>query len=357
MPYAEHSRPSRLLITFLCLLITGLAHTAPLTVAVKSAPPFSYQEEGKWTGISIDLWDQLAGQLEQDYQLRSYQSVSEMLEAVEHGQADVAIGAISVTADRERRLDFTQPMFRAGLGIATPSSPSGWLTTLQGLFSWKFLSAVTALVLVLLAVGLVVWLLERRRNPEQFGGSIREGIGSGFWWSAVTMTTVGYGDKAPVTPAGRTLGLIWMFASIITISGFTAAIASSVTVNQLQTRVSGISDLPRVKVGTVGGTSASHWLDNQGIAYRPYQNIEQVMQGVAQGRVDAVVYDAPVMRYMLRQNQDSDVLVLPQLAREESYAIAVANGSQLREPLDRALLGILNDEEWRGVVTRYLGAE
>ncbi|KAF0805897.1 extracellular solute-binding protein family 3 [Alcanivorax xiamenensis] len=357
MPYQERTHPSPLLIAVVCLLISGLTHAEPLTVAVKSAPPFSYQEEGHWTGISVDLWHQLAGQLGQDYQLRPYPSVSEMLEAVEQGQADVAIGAISVTADRERRLDFTQPMFRAGLGIATPSSPSGWLTTLQGLFSWKFLSAVTALVLVLLAVGVVVWLLERHRNPEQFGGSIREGIGSGFWWSAVTMTTVGYGDKAPITPAGRVIGLIWMFVSIITISGFTAAIASSVTVNQLQTRVSSVADLPRVKVGTVDGTSASHWLDNQGIAYRPYPNIAHAMQAVAQGRVDAVVHDAPVMRYLLRQNQENEVLVLPQLAREESYAIAVANGSPLREPLDQALLGILNDEGWRGVVTRYLGAE
>ncbi|EKF74389.1 extracellular solute-binding protein family 3 [Alcanivorax hongdengensis A-11-3] len=307
--------------------------------------------------ISVELWEQLASQLGQDYRLRPYKSVGDMLNAVEQGQADVAIGAISVTADRERRLDFTQPMFRAGLGIATRTSPSGWMATLRSLFSWKFLSAVLALGLVLLLVGFVVWLLERRRNPEQFGGSVRQGIGSGFWWSAVTMTTVGYGDKAPVTAAGRTIGLVWMFASIITISGFTAAIASSVTVNQLQTRVSGVADLPRVKVGTVQSTSAAQWLDGQGIRFQPYPNIEQAMRAVALGEVDAVVYDAPVMRYMLRQRHDNNVLVLPQLAREESYAIAVANGSRLREPLDQALLSILASDDWRALVNRYQGAQ
>jgi len=57
------------------------------------------------------------------------------------------------------------------------------------------------------------------------------------------MTTVGYGDKAPVTLAGRVVGLLWMPASIILISGFTAAIASALTVGQLDHSISGLDDL------------------------------------------------------------------------------------------------------------------
>ncbi|MDX1804334.1 MAG: transporter substrate-binding domain-containing protein [Alcanivorax sp.] len=339
------------------LLLCGLLQAAPLTVAVKASPPFSYLDGDRWDGISVELWETLAKQLGDDYRLRPYDNVSDMLAAVEKGQADVAIGAISVTADRERRLDFTQPMFRTGLGIATRSEPAGWLNTVRSLFSWKFLSAVLALGLVLLLVGLLVWFLERRRNPEHFGGSTSQGIGSGFWWSAVTMTTVGYGDKAPVTFGGRLVGLVWMFVSVITISGFTAAIASSVTVNQLQTQVSGAADLPRVRVATVADTSAASWLDGKGIKYRNYNNIQQALRAVALGDVDAVVYDAPVMRYLLRQRHDNHVLVLPQLVREESYALALANGSSLREPLDQALLSTLATPQWRAVVTRYLGSD
>ena len=67
------------------------------------------------------------------------------------------------------------------------------------------------------------------------------------------MTTVGYGDKAPVTVMGRLIGLIWMFAAIIIISSFTAAIAASLTVSELGSDVENPNDLPNVRVGSYRG--------------------------------------------------------------------------------------------------------
>lgn len=332
------------------------AQAAPLTVAVKESPPFSYQDDDRWEGISVALWRRLAEQMGREFRLQPHNSVSAMLAAVEQGQADVAIGAITVTADRERRLDFTQPMFRAGLGIATRSEPGGWLATLRSMFSWKFASAVLALGLVLMLVGALVWLFERDKNPENFGGSAARGIGNGFWWSAVTMTTVGYGDKAPVSFAGRALGLVWMFVSVITISGFTAAIASSVTVNQLNPQVNGVADLPRVRVAAVDDTSGSDWLTEKNIPYRSYASPEKALAAVEQGEMDALLYDAPLMRYLISQRQDNALLVLPEKVREESYAFTVRNGSALREELDQTLLETLSTDEWRQLVQHYLGS-
>ncbi len=56
-------------------------------------------------------------------------------------------------------------------------------------------------------------------------------LGSALWFAAVTMTTVGYGDKTPQTPLGRFLAFLWMFFGILLVSAFTGAFASSLTVS------------------------------------------------------------------------------------------------------------------------------
>ena len=47
-----------------------------------------------------------------------------------------------------------------------------------------------------------------------------------YWWAIVTMTTVGYGDFSPATPAGRVFAVIIMFIGISLVSLLTASISS-----------------------------------------------------------------------------------------------------------------------------------
>ncbi len=47
-----------------------------------------------------------------------------------------------------------------------------------------------------------------------------------FWWSMVTITTIGYGDIFPKTIGGRLIALVLMFSGIGTLGIFTAAIAA-----------------------------------------------------------------------------------------------------------------------------------
>jgi voltage-gated potassium channel len=50
--------------------------------------------------------------------------------------------------------------------------------------------------------------------------------GDALWWAIVTITTVGYGDRFPVTPEGRIAGAILMVAGVGLFGTFTAYIAS-----------------------------------------------------------------------------------------------------------------------------------
>lgn len=51
------------------------------------------------------------------------------------------------------------------------------------------------------------------RSPEQATGSF-DSIVTTFWWCIVTFTTVGYGDKYPITPVGRLLCVVAMFCGV-----------------------------------------------------------------------------------------------------------------------------------------------
>ena len=176
------------------------------------SPPFSMKpSDGQWTGLSIDLWRQIAAELNLQFEFREL-ALKQLLDGVSDGSLDAAVAAFTITPEREKKLDFTHAFYTTGLGIAVAvKAHNPWFSVARGFISFSFLKVVASLTLVLLGVGALVWWFEHKKNPQQFNGSAARGIGSGFWWSAVTMTTVGYGDKAPVTLAGRILGLIWMF--------------------------------------------------------------------------------------------------------------------------------------------------
>jgi hypothetical protein len=223
--------------------------------------------------------------------------------------------------------------------------------------SWHFLSAVGALAGVLFIAAFFVWLFERRANPEQFGGSRLEGLGHSFWWSAVTMTTVGYGDKAPKSMGGRIVGLVWMFASIIIISSFTAGIASSLTASQVATDQLRSRPVDSLTVATVERTTGDAFARKSGLRAQAYPNVEEALKAVDKGKAQAIVYDLPLLKYHLRNHPEPEVEVLPRILVRESYAIALPPESPLRETLNRTLLQLLRTPEWQTLRLQYLGAE
>ena len=349
----------------LCLLLCSapLVHaqtsdtsTSPLRVGITEVPPFVIADgKGGWEGISIDLWRAIADRQGWAYEWQ-VMPFSDLLGAVERGEVDVVVGALTMTSEREAVFDFSHPFYQTGLSIGLPHSPKqGLLQSLKALFSWGFLSVIGALALLLLGVGFALWLLERRRNAEQFGGSNAEGIGAGFWWAAVTMTTVGYGDKAPVTLAGRLLALVWMFAGLIMVASFTAAITSSLTVSNLQYQINGPQDLPGNTVATIAGTASAQYLQEQRIISQEYPDLHSAMQAVSTGESDAVVYDRPLLQYRNQQLGKDRLDLLPGVFDQQLYALALPAGSNLRDEVNEAILRLTESPEWRLIQRAYLG--
>ena len=83
-----------------------------------------------------------------------------------------------------------------------------------------FKVAVAILAFILIAA-LTVYTVESPVNHAQF-----RSVGDSMWWAIVTMTTVGYGDKIPVTAGGRAVAVFVMFGGVVLISVLTATVSS-----------------------------------------------------------------------------------------------------------------------------------
>ncbi|XP_057304472.1 uncharacterized protein LOC130641614 [Hydractinia symbiolongicarpus] len=89
---------------------------------------------------------------------------------------------------------------------------------------------VLVLTLIMAALsGIVMWALDSYWNPDQFPSSFFHGAWEGFWWAFVSMTTVGYGDRAPKSFIARIFAFFWVLVGLVIISIFTATVTTSLT--------------------------------------------------------------------------------------------------------------------------------
>lgn len=341
----------------LLLLITTINAQQKVTVGTKVAEPFVIkQQDGNWDGVSFDLWKEVSTELQLDYEVKEY-DLEGLMKAVENNEIDIAVSPLTITSNREQRFDFTHPYFVTGLSIAVAAKEdSGLLSLFTRIISVEFFEAIGILILILLLVGLITWFFERKKNPDEFGDGKTKGLWSSFWFAAVTMTTVGYGDKSPRSVGGRIVALIWMFAAIIIISSITAAIASALTVGQLDTNVKGLNDLYDANVGTVAESSAESFLIEKRINYSNYESVSAGLNAIADGELDAFVYDAPILKYLIKkENLQSQAKVLPVTLESVYYGYALPTGSGLRENLNREIIKQISDKKWEDVLYRYFG--
>ena len=280
--------------------VPALSAEKELVVAIKIAPPFVMKhDDGSYYGLGVDLWRRVADRLQLRYGFLEQPDAAALIKGLEDGSYDASFGALSVTADRARLVDFTQPFFATGLGIAVPSGESRLFSVSRILLSSDFLQAVLILIGIALAVGFVVWLFERRKT-NHFQGGVK-GLGSGFWWSAVAMTQAGAAQDAPATLPGRFVAICWMIVSIIVITVFTASITSKLTKQELKGAIHGLDDLRFVRVGASRGTATVGYLDRERVSHRNFPDPKEGLRALQERKIDAFVYDRPLLNWIVMQ--------------------------------------------------------
>ena len=96
-------------------------------------------------------------------------------------------------------------------------------------------------------------------------------------------------------------------------------------------------------------------MKKQMIRYETAPSLTEALDAVAAGEADALVYDAPILRYLVASSYPDRLRILHLVLQRQDYGIALPAGSPLREEVNRTLLQIVRSDEWQNLLERYLG--
>ena len=329
-----------------------------IRVVTQQVEPLVVYEDREYSGFSIDVFDAIAKNIGVDYSIYSVNSIAKMLDDVKRGEADVATAALGITSDREEMLEFSHSYYETGLQIMIPQRESSISTVPFAILSIIFSKEVMFIFIfffgVLLISAHIIWFSEKNNNDD-FPDSYWSGLGVSIWWAAVTVTTVGYGDKTPKGIPGRVFGLIWIFAGYFAFSYFTATVTSTVTLQEIESNIQNVEDLYGHRVATVSNSAAEYYLTQNGIRPSTYNTVSEAAGALMDGKTEAVVYDAPVLQHFVSEEGYGEVMVTGQLFQQQYYGFALQKDSELRKEINLGYLNLLENGEYEQIRNRWFG--
>ena len=332
-----------------------------LRVAVRFVPPFVFLKDDKPTGFSLDLWNALAKATGAETDLQIIDTLPHILDSVKAQQSDLAIYSISITAKRELDYDFSQPMFDAGLQVAVRAGASSNSSMAMGTLFQSFLTGPILNLLALLAFLILipahlVWIFERNHpKSELVSKPYFPGIFKAMWWA--TGAAGGQQLDYPHSPFGKVISALSVFTSVIFVAYFTAAVTSAMTVNQLKGDIAGPEDLPGRRVGVVAGSTSAAVVQGIGAKTTDFPAYKDALEALGQSKIDAVVYDAPVLLYYAAHDGKGKVQVVGTLFHRENYGILFPPGSPLRKPINEALLELRESGGYDALFKKWFSSE
>lgn len=192
------------------IILAFLSHAQSFTevkVGVEEAPPFSYYQDGRWQGKSVELFEQIAFA---NRWLPQYYEVEDRFAAIDNGTVDIYLPAVTLTAKREEKYDFSYQYYKDHLSFTDHDE----ITFSSYIFSFlkKAVSTLSIAIPVLTFVAAIYFVFEKQENARW---NMARNLFDSMYWAMTTAATVGYGDEAPKTILGRTTAMLWMVFGIM----------------------------------------------------------------------------------------------------------------------------------------------
>ena len=331
-----------------------------LVVAVVEVEPFVIRETGSrsesWTGLSVELWKQIATELELEYEFRPM-SAAIARQSLQDGRVDVALGDFAINGPDYRHIDYSHPYLHSNYAVASLAlKESAFSQVLDRFFSSTVLLVLGVLLVLMVFGGTVFWLMEKDRNPEMFKidhGRFR--FLNGAIWSFLLVTAQEPDVFKNSSLWGRLFATALLIVGITVSASYIALITSSLTVNEITTAHYGEEDLPDLRVLTLSNSSGIGYLNRHHLNYKIYPNMELAIEALEQGDADAVFADGIELIYHMRRHSNAPVALSPILQETEYIALAFPKGSDLVAKTNLPLIEFVETPIWYRLRSQYLG--
>ena len=354
----QASIPARIALLITCL--SAQAHAAdsepptlpvdrPLQVAVVPITTVVEWHGDRPAGAIIDIWEEAAKRLGVSTEYVRVPTFAALIESVRTGTADVALGPMAISEERERVADLTHSVYHSGMRIAVRRrQDAGFLSAIASLVTWKLAALCGGVLLLVLASGHLLWSFERRHNPRCFPAGYRQGVGEAVWWIVSVIVTGGCDDKHVDSVLGRIIAFAWMIGGIVAIAAFTSILTATLTAERVSGSIHGPRDLAGRVVGCLEQAVTITSIRQRGGIPQEFPTIEEVLQGLNLGVVEAVVAENHQLVQLLALPQYGGLRLVGPMFDAYDYAMALPTGSPFREPINTLILRMRED----GTLTR-----
>jgi len=333
-----------------------------LRVAINPIEPFVMSTtDGEYEGYDIDLIEKVAKNLKMDVIYTSVDSFQDIFTAIDSGKVDVAISAISITSDRMKNYTFSYPYKLSGIGamVRAESDHSLWRSVGVALGS-DFISVWIAFILFLVISSHIIWLVERGsdivtkdKRADAFNDAYRYGIFDVLWFTIVTCSTVGYGDKVPKHPLTKIMTAILILVGVSFAGLAISQMSATIQIDKETYAYNTMSDLDGKNIAYLAGTTselAVKQCDGTGYAV---PTLDSAVQLLKHKKVDAIFFDEPTLRYYAKKHDA--YFVLSDVSNQQNYGILMNQNNPYANRINISILKLMETNTLNELNVKWFG--
>ncbi|XP_061740222.1 glutamate receptor ionotropic, NMDA 2B-like [Nerophis ophidion] len=293
-------------------------------------------------------------------------------------KAHMAVGSLTINEERSEVIDFSVPFIETGISVMVSRS-NGTVSPSAFLEPFSADVWVMMFVMLLLVSAFAVFIFEYF-SPVGYNRCLADGrephgpsftIGKAIWllWGLV------FNNSVPVqNPKGTTSKImvsVWAFFAVIFLASYTANLAAFMIQEEYVDQVSGLSDKkfqspndfsPPFRFGTVPNGSTERNIRNNYPEMHGYmtkfhqRNVEEALQSLKAGKLDAFIYDAAVLNYKAGRDEGCKLVTIGSgyIFATTGYGIAIQKESLWKRHVDLAILQLFGDGEMEELESLWL---